>query len=95
MITIQAYYSGVELALFKVFTSAINEVCSKDYAPEQIKAWLPPEYDAVKWKERLECIQPYIAKFNGNIVGYADIQNDGYIDHFFVDSGYQSMGVGS
>lgn len=95
MITIQPYYSGVEIELFEIFTSAIGEVCSKNYSPEQISAWLPSEYHADKWKERLEGINPYIAKYESNIAGYADIQKDGYIDHFFVGARYQSEGVGS
>ncbi|WP_440906606.1 GNAT family N-acetyltransferase (plasmid) [Catenovulum sp. SX2] len=95
MITIQPYYKGVELELFNVFTSAIGDVCSRDYTPDQIRAWIPSEYNAEKWRDRVEGIKPYIAKFNGNIAGYADIQSDGYIDHFFVGSMYQSKGVGS
>lgn len=95
MITIQPYYSGVELELFGIFTSAIGEVCIKDYSQEQISAWLPSEYHASKWKDRLESINPYIAKIDGNIAGYADIQKDGYVDHFFVGAKYQSQGVGN
>jgi putative acetyltransferase len=95
MITIQPYYSGVELELFEIFTSAIREVCIKDYSPEQISAWLPSEYRDDKWRERLEGINPYIAVYEGNISGYADMQDDGYIDHFFVGAKYQSQGVGN
>ncbi len=94
MITIQPYYSGVEHELFGVFSSAIREVCSKDYAPEQIAAWLPSEYHEDRWRERIEGIHPYIAKLEGSIAGYADIQKDGYIDHFFVSASHQSQGVG-
>lgn len=95
MITIEPYYSGVELELFEIFTSAISEVCSKDYSEKKIRAWLPSEYHADRWKERLEGINSYIAKFQRNIAGYADIQKDGYIDHFFIGSRYQSKGIGS
>ncbi|GIU02171.1 GNAT family N-acetyltransferase [Shewanella algidipiscicola] len=94
MITIQAYYKGVELELFKVFTSAISETCSRDYTPEQIRAWLPLEYNAEKWRDRVEGINPYIAIYEGKIAGYADLQSDGYIDHFVVGAEYQSKGVG-
>lgn len=95
MITIKPYYSGVEKDLFEVFTSAISEVCSRDYSANQIRAWLPSDYQADKWKERMEGINPYIALYDGNVAGYADIQNDGYIDHFFVGAIFQSKGVGN
>ena len=35
-----------------------------------------------------------MAALNGEVVGYADIQKDGYIDHFYVSGNFQSRGVG-
>lgn len=93
MINIHPYYSGVEKELFDVFSSAIQEVCSKDYTPEQIAAWLPSPYDADKWKSLMGKLKPYIAKIDGQVAGYADLQKDGYIDHFFVSARHQSQGV--
>jgi putative acetyltransferase len=94
MITIHPYYLGVERELFNIFTSAIRDICIKDYSQEQINAWLPSEYRSQEWKKRLEGINPYIAMLDENIAGYADIQEDGYIDHFFVGAKYQSQGIG-
>ena len=31
----------------------------------------------------------------GSIIGYADIQSDGYIDHFYCHHEFQGQGVGS
>ena len=93
MITVKPYYEGVEKELFEVFSSAITQVCIKDYSEEQIKAWVPREYIHEKWKQRIDDNKPFIAIIDGVIVGYADIQNDGYIDHFFVSGDYQSKGV--
>ncbi len=39
-------------------------------------------------------IEPYIAELNGEIVGYADLQNDGLIDHFFCHQAHQREGIG-
>lgn len=39
-------------------------------------------------------MKPFIAELNGQIVGFADLQQDGYIDHFFCHAGYQGIGVG-
>lgn len=82
MLTISPYYQGVEKELFEVFRNAITQVCSKDYSEEQISAWAPAEYDHTKWKSRIDAIEPFVAVIDGEVVGYADIQNDGYIDHF-------------
>lgn len=95
MIIVEAYSPGFEKELFDIHCSAIRDVCCCDYSKDQINAWLPGRYDADKWKKRIEGICPYIAKMNGEIAGYADIQENGYIDHFFVGSKFQSKGVGA
>ena len=35
-----------------------------------------------------------MAVLDGEVIGYADIQKDGYIDHFYVSGNFQSSGVG-
>ena len=40
-------------------------------------------------------IAPFVAEDAGTIVGYADVQADGYIDHFFVAASAGRRGVGS
>jgi hypothetical protein len=36
----------------------------------------------------MQGIRPFVAEDEGHIVGYADIQPSGYIDHFFVAGGH-------
>ena len=56
---------------------------TKDYSESQVQAWAPDNYDTSVWYERISSINPFVAVLEGEIVGYADIQDDGYIDHFF------------
>lgn len=39
-------------------------------------------------------MKPFVAEVNGQVVGFADLQQDGYIDHFFCHADYQGVGVG-
>ena len=39
-------------------------------------------------------INPYIAVSNGTIAGYADLQSDGYIDHFYCKKDFIGKGAG-
>lgn len=49
---------------------------------------------AQRWKwQQLTKNKPYIASIDGQIAGYADLQDDGYIDHFFVSARHQSQSV--
>jgi putative acetyltransferase len=95
MISVREFRAGDEPALSAVFFSAVHEVACADYTPEQIEAWAPREYDCVAWAARMQGIRPFVAERGGVIVGYADVQPDGYIDHFFVAAGAARRGVGA
>ena len=81
-------------ALSDVFFAAVRELASADYSPEQIEVWAPHEYDEARWAARMRKLQPFVAEAGGIIVGYADVQADGYIDHFFVSPTVARQGVG-
>lgn len=93
MITIRKFKTGDENGTWNVFYSAIHLVCSKDYSKEQIQAWAPTDLDLSLWAKKIHSIKPFIATLNGKIVGYADLQDDGKIDHFFVHGNHQAQGV--
>lgn len=97
MITIRNYQESDAPALWPVFYSAIREVCIANYPPELIQAWAPDNISPARWAARMTGIQPFIAQHDGagEILGYADLQDDGYIDHFFVSARAQRIGVAS
>nr|WP_315490656.1 GNAT family N-acetyltransferase [uncultured Rhodoferax sp.] len=92
---IRRYNHGEELALFNVYYSAIHLVASRDYSAEQIQAWAPRDPDTTLWENRIRGINPFVAELNGEVVGYADLQASGYIDHFFVSGHHPRVGIGT
>lgn len=91
---IRRFRPSEDRALFEIFHSAIHRVASRDYTPEQINAWAPVDLDQELWRHKISDIKPFVAEMNGRIVGYADVQLSGYIDHFFVSGYHQGQGVG-
>lgn len=91
---IRDFIAGDEPALWRVHFSAIHDVASRDYTPAQIQAWAPANTDAQAWARRMQDIRPFVAIWNGEPVGYADVQADGYIDHFFVAGAHARRGIG-
>jgi putative acetyltransferase len=79
---IRRFQPGEELALFEVFYSAIHLIARNDYSEEQLKAWAPSDIDRELWSNRINGINPFVAEIDGKPVGYADVQQSGYIDHF-------------
>jgi len=81
--------------LHAVFYSAIHQLAAGYYTPAQLDAWAPADRDMAQWRERILGIKPYVAEVDGRIAGYADLQADGYIDHFFVSGEFGRCGVGT
>ena len=92
---IRAFQPGDEPALFRVFHSAIHRVARRDYTQAQIQAWAPDDVDPALWQQRMRGIQPFVAQDGEEIVGYADLQPSGYIDHFFVSGFHPRRGIGA
>lgn len=91
---IRDFCEGDEATLWEVYFSSIHDIANKDYSPEQLDAWAPRQHDERQWAQRIRGINPYIAEVAGCVVGYADLQESGYIDHFFVAGPHHRRGVG-
>ncbi len=92
---IREFQLGDEADLHVVFRSAVHEIASKDYTPEQIEAWAPASFDSEVWAKRMQGIHPFVVEHNAKLVAYADVQPTGYIDHFFVSGPFARTGIGT
>ena len=93
MIHITQYKHDYYDELREVFFTAIHQVANHHYNSQQLHAWAPVNYDKPSWAKRLDSIKPFMAFIDNKLVGYADVQKDGYIDHFFVHGDYQQLGI--
>ena len=94
MIALRAFQPGDEPALRAVFASAIHGTARRDYSQLQVDTWAPHDHDAAAWAARMQAIAPFVALADDAIVGYADLQGSGYIDHFYVEASAGGQGVG-
>jgi putative acetyltransferase len=92
---IRRHQEGEESTLFEVYYSAVHLIASRDYTPAQIQAWAPRDLDPGLWERKIREIKPFVAELDGQIVGYADLQSSGYIDHFFVSGNHPRRGIGA
>jgi putative acetyltransferase len=92
---IRRYEPGEEASLFDVYFTAIRLVACRDYTLEQIEAWAPANVDMSVWQNKIRDLNPFVAELDGELVGYADVQQNGYIDHFFVSGKHPRRGIGS
>ncbi|WP_404409868.1 GNAT family N-acetyltransferase [Pseudidiomarina marina] len=94
MITIRNYRPSDAPVLWDVFYQTVRNVNTTDYSEAEVKAWANDDRHPSSWQSKMDSIAPFIAEMNGEIVGYADLQNDGLIDHFFCHYKHQGLGVG-
>ena len=94
MIKIRNYETKDAAITWDIKFNTIRNINIRDYTVAQTKAWAPDNYDMKLWQKRVSGMNPFIAELNGQVVGFADLQSDGYIDHFFCHSEYQGFGVG-
>lgn len=94
MLTIRKYVEEDAQITWQLFFNTVRNINRQDYTVQQLQAWAPESMDLFIWNKRMRDIDPFIAELDGNIVGYADLQNNGLIDHFFCHQNYQRQGVG-
>lgn len=91
---VRKFREGEEQELWKLFYNTVHNVNIRDYDENQIAAWAPDNIDIDIAIQKFREIDPFVAIKDGRVIGYADIQSDGYIDHFFCHHEFQGQGVG-
>jgi putative acetyltransferase len=84
IILIRDYRSADAEVLWNIFFEAVRKTAIADYTAEQVAAWAPAEHDPAAWAERLARMAPLVAWRDARALGYAGLEADGHIDHFFV-----------
>lgn len=92
---IRRYESGEEPAVWNVYFRATRESNSRDYHPDLIERWAPVGQDMGEWRVRLEEKSPFVAILDGQIVGMAELEEDGFVDYFYVLPDFERRGIGS
>lgn len=92
---IRQYKEGEEAEIWSIFYNTIHHINSQHYSADQINAWAPKDLEETIWLSKIQDIAPYVVVRHGKIIGYADLQKTGYIDHFFCHHEHQRKGVGS
>jgi putative acetyltransferase len=95
-ISIRSYNETDAAALAAIYFNTIHNINSKDYSSEQVDAWAPrSSLETEGWRRKWKKLQPLVATINDKIVGFAELEENGYIDCFYCHHEYQGHGVGS
>lgn len=81
--------------VMNLFYENVHEVCLDDYTQEQLDAWAPSDPDIVRWASSLNKNHTLVVEENGEIIGFGNIGETGYLDRLYVDKKYLRKGVAS
>ena len=79
----------------ELFYQTVHSVNAKDYTQEQLDAWASGEVDLPAWDASFRAHRTIVATENGEIVGFGDMDESGYLDRLYVHKDHQGQGVAS
>ena len=81
--------------LAELFYQTVHSVNAKDDTKEQLDAWATGEVDLQAWDASFRAHKTIVAVKNGEIVGFGDMDETGYLDRLYVHKDYQGQGIAS
>lgn len=79
--------------LAQLFYDTVHAVNAGDYTPAQLDAWATGQTDTAAWNRRFLSTYTLVAIESGRIVGFGNIDEEGYLDMLYVHRGFQCCGV--
>ncbi|AYW45038.1 GNAT family N-acetyltransferase [Tetragenococcus koreensis] len=90
---IRKYTFTDKKAVIEMIKQTIQTINKNDYDENQLKAW--SNIDESSWTDSVKEHQAIVMVSDRNkIVGFADMDNDGYLDRLFVHKDFQRMRIG-
>jgi putative acetyltransferase len=80
-------------AVAALFTGTVHSVNTADYTPEQAKAWAPRPPDVAAWERSLAGRTAFVVEVDGEVAGFGDLGDGGYLDRLYVHRDHQRRGV--
>jgi putative acetyltransferase len=93
---IRAYEADDASAIARLFYETVRCVNQADYSEEQVEAWAPAVPDQQAWHARMS--EPdrltLVAQEDDEVVGFAEVEDDGHLDMLYVRGDAVGRGVG-
>ena len=95
MAVIRDYERGDAGPICRLFYETVRTVNLGDYSPEQVRAWAPDLPEAAAWHGRMSGRHTLVADEGGEVVGFAELEEDGHLDMLYCRADAVGRGVGS
>ena len=79
----------------RLFYETVRTVNLAHYSPEQVRAWAPEIPDPDAWHGRMSGRHTLVAVEGGEVVGFAELEEDGHLDMLYCRADAVGRGVAS
>lgn len=79
--------------LAQLFYHTVHTVNARDYTQEQLRVWATGDVDLEQWNQSFLAHDTVVAIQDGEIAGFGDMDETGYLDRLFVHPDYQNQGI--
>lgn len=92
---LRAYTASDLQELLRLFYDTVRTVNAEDYSAEQLAAWMDDAAEReARWAQSLAANETLVAiDANGAMLGFADMDATGYLDHLYVHKHHQRQGI--
>lgn len=95
MIELRKYRPEDIEEMTQLFYHTVHTINAADYTEEQLDAWADGKADKEKWNQSFLSHSTWVAVEGQKIVGFADMDEEGYLDRLYVHKDFQGMGIAS
>lgn len=79
--------------IIQLYTQTVLTVCVNDYDSRQLAIWASLGSNEVRWQKRIAEQYFLVAEVGEEMVGFASLSAENYLDVFYVSKDFQRMGV--
>lgn len=90
---IRSYRAADCPLLAQLFYDTVHTVNARDYSPAQLAAWATGSVDLAAWNRSFLQHHTLVAIDAGQIVGFGDMDQNGFLDRLYVHHAFQRRGV--
>lgn len=76
-----------------LFVETITDICRTDYDSRQIEVWTSGVENQTRWNEIMDRQFVLVAEYETQIVGFATLANDNYLDLLYVHKHFQRQRI--
>lgn len=90
---IRKYFRKDLEQIVKLFYDTVHSVNAADYTPRQLDAWANGKPNLKEWADSLARHHSLVAEKGGTVVGFADMDESGYLDRLYVHKSFLRQGI--